>query len=47
MATWSTAATQLDAVNVDAGFGHAHVFLPAEPGTGALTADSEPEDHTD
>lgn len=47
VATWSTAATQLDVVNVDAGFGHAHVFLPAAPGTGALTADSEPEGHSD
>lgn len=43
IATWSTAATQLDVVNVDVGFGHAHVFLPAAPGIGALTADSEPE----
>lgn len=46
IATWSTAATQLDVVNVDGGFGHAHVFLPAAPGIGALTADSEPEGHS-
>ncbi|MGX7672605.1 hypothetical protein [Plantactinospora sp. DSM 117369] len=43
VATWSTAATQLDVLNVDAGHGHAHVFLPAAPGQGALTADGAPE----
>jgi hypothetical protein len=43
IATWSTAATQLDVLNVDAGNGHAHVFLPAVPGQGALTADGAPE----
>lgn len=47
IATWSTGATQLDVINIDQGFGHAHVFLPAAPGTGALTADSEPEGHSD
>ncbi|WP_406045084.1 hypothetical protein OG799_11790 [Micromonospora sp. NBC_00898] len=47
VAAWSTTATQLDVVNIDEGFGHAHVFLPAAPGTGALTADSEPEGHSD
>lgn len=36
--TWSVAATQLDAINVDAGFGHQHVYLEVE-GTGALTPD--------
>ena len=41
--TWSVAATQLDAINVDSGRGHAHVFLPAQPGQGALTADGSPE----
>ncbi len=41
--TWSIGATQLDVVNVDAGYGHQHVFLPAGPGAGALTPDSEPE----
>jgi hypothetical protein len=45
IATWSTGATELDVVNINEGFGHAHVFLPAAPGTGALTADSEPEGH--
>jgi hypothetical protein len=43
VATWSTAATQLDVLNVDSGNGHAHVFLPAVPGQGALTADGAPE----
>lgn len=43
VATWSSAATQLDVLNVDAGNGHAHVFLPAGPGQGALTADGTPE----
>ncbi|WP_203862939.1 hypothetical protein [Plantactinospora mayteni] len=43
VATWSTAATQLDVLNIDAGHGHAHVFLPAVPGQGALTADGAPE----
>ena len=41
--TWSTAATQLDVLNVGAGNGHVHVFLPAAPGQGALTADGAPE----
>ncbi|MEV1290361.1 hypothetical protein [Micromonospora sp. NPDC049679] len=43
VATWSVAATQLDVLNVDAGHGHAHVFLPAVPGQGALTADGSHE----
>jgi hypothetical protein len=43
VAGWSVAATQLDAVNIAAGFGHAHVFLPAVPGQGALTADGAAE----
>jgi hypothetical protein len=43
VAGWSVAATQLDVVNIAAGFGHAHVFLPAVPGQGALTADGAPE----
>ncbi|MER6945826.1 hypothetical protein ABT294_17520 [Nonomuraea sp. NPDC000554] len=41
--TWSVGATALDAVNVDAGYGHQHVFLPVSPGSGALTADPEHE----
>ncbi|GLH99640.1 hypothetical protein [Phytohabitans aurantiacus] len=43
VATWSSAATQLDVLNVDAGNGHVHVFLPAAPGQGALAADGAPE----
>jgi hypothetical protein len=43
VATWSSAATQLDVLNIDADKGHAHVFLPAVPGQGALTADGAPE----
>jgi hypothetical protein len=43
VSTWSTAATQLDLLNVDAGNGHTHVFLPAVPGQGALTPDGTPE----
>src|SRR5690606_28418178 len=39
---WSVGATALDAVNVDAGHGHQHVFLPTSEG-GALTPDPEPE----
>ncbi|MEU6414868.1 hypothetical protein [Microbispora sp. NPDC046933] len=45
--TWSVGATALDAVNIDAGYGHQHVFLPTSPGEGALTPDSEPEGHHD
>ena len=41
--TWSVGATALDAVNIDAGYGHQHVFLPTSPGEGALTPDTEPE----
>lgn len=41
--TWSIGATALDAVNIDAGHGHQHVFLPTSPGEGALTPDTEPE----
>ncbi|MBO4275392.1 hypothetical protein [Microbispora triticiradicis] len=43
--TWSVGATALDAVSVDAGSGHQHVYLPAAPGSGALTADDEEEGH--
>jgi hypothetical protein len=43
VATWSSAATQLDVLNIDSGNGHAHVFLPAAPGQGALTPDGTPE----
>ncbi|MBB6551325.1 hypothetical protein [Nonomuraea rubra] len=41
--TWSIGATALDALNIDAGYGHQHVFLPTSPGEGALTPDTEPE----
>lgn len=41
--TWSIGATQLDQVNVDAGYGHQHVFLQSEPGGEAFTPDGEPE----
>ena len=37
--SWSVGATQLDAVNVEAGHGHVHLFLPPVEGSGALTAD--------
>ncbi|MFC6083659.1 hypothetical protein [Sphaerisporangium aureirubrum] len=40
--TWSVGATALDALNVDAGYGHQHVFLQTS-GDGALTPDAEPE----
>ncbi|MEV4316191.1 hypothetical protein [Actinocrispum sp. NPDC049592] len=43
VATWSVASTQLDQVNIDAGYGHQHVFLPADPGSGAFTSDGSPE----
>ncbi|MCW3840399.1 hypothetical protein ONA70_09865 [Micromonospora yasonensis] len=40
---WAVGATQLDVLNIDAGYGHAHVFLPTGSGTGAFSADPEPE----
>jgi len=40
---WSVAATQLDQINVDAGLGHQHVYLPTTPGSGAFTADDAQE----
>ncbi|GGM41097.1 hypothetical protein ACFFX1_18260 [Dactylosporangium sucinum] len=43
IATWSVGATQLDQLNVDTGHGHQHVFLPSQPGQGAMTADGEQE----
>ncbi len=45
VATWSVGATQLDQINIDAGFGHQHVFLEGDPGTGAFTPDGAPEGH--
>jgi len=41
--SWSVAAAQLDQINIDAGLGHQHVYLQTDPGTGAFTADGEPE----
>ena len=41
--TWSVGATALDAVNVDAGYGRRHVFLPTSSGEGELAPDTEPE----
>lgn len=43
ISVWSIGATQLDQLNVDTGNGHAHVFLPAVPGQGAMTADDAKE----
>ncbi|GIF74593.1 hypothetical protein [Asanoa siamensis] len=40
---WSVAAAQLDQLNIDAGLGHQHVYLRTEQGSGAFTADGEPE----
>ena len=40
---WSAAATQLDAINIDAGFGHQHVVFPSSAGSGALPPDDLPE----
>ncbi|MDG4820498.1 hypothetical protein O7635_01355 [Asanoa sp. WMMD1127] len=40
---WSVAAAQLDQLNIDAGLGHQHVYLQTEQGSGAFTADGEPE----
>lgn len=53
---WSVAATQLDVVSIDAGHGHIHLYLPSEPGSGALQpdeaeegegADGDPPGHND
>jgi hypothetical protein len=41
--TWSVAATQLDQINIDAGYGHQHVYLETGHGTGAFTSDGAPE----
>lgn len=40
---WSIGATQLDAVNVESGNGHQHVYLPAAGGGDAFSADPAPE----
>jgi len=41
--TWSVAATQLDQINIDAGYGHQHVYLDSGNASGAMTADQAPE----
>jgi hypothetical protein len=41
--TWSTASIQLDAINIEAGFGHQHVVFPSSAGPGAQAPDSLPE----
>ena len=33
-AVWAVAATQLDQINIDAGYGHQHVFLGTDPNGG-------------
>jgi hypothetical protein len=40
---WSTAATQLDVINIDAGFGHQHVVFPNSAGSAAAPPDELPE----
>ena len=40
---WSTAAIQLDVINIDAGFGHQHVTFPRSGGQGAVPPDTLPE----
>jgi hypothetical protein len=40
---WSVAAIQLDQINIDAGYGHAHVQLPSGSDTGVIAPDSSPE----
>ncbi|TDV54987.1 hypothetical protein [Actinophytocola oryzae] len=41
--TWSIGATQLDQVNVDAGYGHQHVYLDGDPEGEAFTPDGAEE----
>lgn len=42
--TWSVGATQLDQINIDAGYGHQHVYLEGSgPDGQAFTPDSAPE----
>jgi hypothetical protein len=43
--TWSIGATQLDQINIDAGNGHQHVYLQADPNGEAFTPDGSPEGH--
>jgi hypothetical protein len=41
--TWSNAATQLDVINIDAGYGHQHVTFPSSAGEAATAPDTLPE----
>lgn len=41
--TWSTAAIQLDVINIDAGYGHQHVVFPRSAGEAAVPPDTLPE----
>jgi hypothetical protein len=41
VATWGVAATQLDAINISAGYGHQHAYLPSSGG--GFTPDGAPE----
>ena len=41
--TWSAAGVQLDAINIDAGFGHQHIEQLAGPAAGGQAPDSLPE----
>lgn len=41
--TWSVGATQLDQINIDAGYGHQHVYLEGGPDGEAFTPDSAQE----
>jgi hypothetical protein len=41
--TWSAATIQIDAINIDAGFGHQHGPQLAGAATGALPPDTLPE----
>jgi hypothetical protein len=40
---WSTAAIQLDVINIDAGYGHQHVVFPPSAGEAAAAPDTLPE----
>lgn len=41
--TWSTAAIQVDVINIDAGYGHQHVMFPSSAGQAAVPPDELPE----
>jgi hypothetical protein len=41
--TWSTAAIQVDVINIDAGYGHQHVTFPSSAGQAAVPPDDLPE----